>query len=151
LASSEVRQVSRRAREQWAQRDSTAVQAAGDVSDEHLPVRPPSPTTETVYGGASRQSGSPNQGTICRSCRLPIVGERYQCANCPSEPQAYNLVRTLVAYSKPFASLISIYTFSVPLVSGYRTPFMTPCTSSSSWIDLFTSLCKRHCLYYLYW
>lgn len=105
MASSEVRQVSRRAREQWAQRDSTVVRAAGDIMDENFPVRPPSPTTETVYGGATQRSSPLDHGTTCRSCRSPIVGERYQCANCPSEPQSYNLVRSPVTYKERLTHL----------------------------------------------
>ncbi|GHJ88425.1 hypothetical protein NliqN6_4827 [Naganishia liquefaciens] len=91
LATSEVRQVSRRAREQWAQRDSTVVRAASSIMDENLQVRPSSPTNETVYGGFSEGRHPLAHGSLCGSCRSPIVGKRYQCANCPSEPDPFNL------------------------------------------------------------
>jgi len=28
---------------------------------------------------------------VCKSCGVPIVGIRYQCLNCPSKPQSFNL------------------------------------------------------------
>jgi hypothetical protein len=93
LASSEVQQVSRRAREQWAQRDSTVILAAGDILDEGLGDRPVSPTNETAYGGPTFRRSPLDHGARCRACSRSIIGRRYQCANCPSEPEPYNLVR----------------------------------------------------------
>lgn len=143
LASSEVRQVSRRAREQWAQRDSTVVQAANDILDENFPVRPPSPTTETVYGGVTPQRIQINpldHRTACCSCRATIVGERYQCANCPTEPQPYDLVFDHVASQAVDSSDSQFDAISVRHVSVHHTQFTTPCMSSSNSIVPCSSL-----------
>ncbi len=63
-----------------------------------------SPTNETVYGGAASQPAqqrsninvmvrdSLDHGVQCRGCNEWIMGRRYQCANCPSDPVPYSLV-----------------------------------------------------------
>jgi hypothetical protein len=104
LANSEIAAVSRRARDRWLQQDSSAVTANGARS------RSQSPTNETIYaggGGTIRSGGSrpasrPPQrnaprdaldhGCRCNNCNEWIMGRRYQCANCPSEPESFNLV-----------------------------------------------------------
>jgi hypothetical protein len=103
LANSEIAAVSRRARDRWLQQDSSAV-TAGDARS-----RSQSPTNETIYaggGGTIRSGGSrpaprPPQrnaprdaldhGCRCNNCNEWIMGRRYQCANCPSEPESFNL------------------------------------------------------------
>lgn len=103
LANNEVEAVSRRARDRWYQQDSNTVAAA---SIHPGSSRSSSPTNETVYAGGTRHSGSspvppPRIDTArdaldhqirCNNCNEWIMGKRYQCANCPSDPVAYNLV-----------------------------------------------------------
>ena len=107
LANSEIAAVSRRARDRWLQQDSSAVTANGSRS------RSQSPTNETIYaggGGTIRSGGSrpaprPPQrnaprdaldhGCRCNNCNEWIMGRRYQCANCPSEPESFNLASHL--------------------------------------------------------
>jgi hypothetical protein len=85
--------------------------------------RSSSPTNETVYAAATSRgidaaSAATNEvqtiqtaqaaqvvsitardaldhGCRCRNCNEWIMGKRFQCANCPSEPEPYNLVRGL--------------------------------------------------------
>ncbi len=103
LASSEVEFVSRRARDRWTQRDFTAVSGGIETPITRTPARSPSPTNETVYGGGGQVASgrttanvmvrdSLDHGVQCRGCNEWIMGRRYQCANCPSEPVPYNLV-----------------------------------------------------------
>lgn len=63
--------------------------------------RSPSPTNETVYAPAANPRALPTpRDTLdhkmrCSHCSERILGRRYQCANCPSEPRGYNLVSLL--------------------------------------------------------
>ncbi len=118
LPSSEIEQVSRQARERWAQQDSSVVAAAGEILGSpsgrgagafsmerpgQERMRSASPTNETVYAGSAprrtsaRQAGgfvrdSLDHEVQCNGCQEWIMGKRYQCANCPSEPVPFNLV-----------------------------------------------------------
>ena len=118
LANSEIAAVSRRARDRWLQQDASAVSVIQSRS------RSASPTNETVYaGGGTVRSGvrsgvSANRvrqrtmipatprdpldhGCRCGNCNEWIMGRRYQCANCPSDPQAFNLVRLPIRVENP--------------------------------------------------
>ncbi|BEJ13657.1 hypothetical protein CspHIS471_0308310 [Cutaneotrichosporon sp. HIS471] len=115
LASSEVEVVSRRARDRWFQQDSSTVAATPSSRSSS-----PTIEVETVYApafrtsvrGPSPASGPPrtNQGRTtpraapvvgigdgldhnarCANCNEWIMGRRFQCANCPSDPIPYNL------------------------------------------------------------
>ncbi|OCF31344.1 hypothetical protein I317_01200 [Kwoniella heveanensis CBS 569] len=108
LPNHEVEAVSRRARDRWFHQDRTVATAAsfGQVNDE---TRSSSPTNDTVYAPTiSRVRGpsplpppsqviniptrdSLDHGVRCGNCNEWIMGKRYQCANCPSLPQAFNL------------------------------------------------------------
>ncbi|KAK8843444.1 hypothetical protein IAR55_007101 [Kwoniella newhampshirensis] len=111
LPSSEVEAVSRRARDRWFQQDRTVAVGRRSTGNDATSSRSSSPTNETVYAPtatASRHSGpAPNvppsqvvyvttrdaldHGVRCGNCREWIMGRRYQCANCPSDPEGYNL------------------------------------------------------------
>lgn len=119
LASAEVELVSRRARDRWFQQDSTTV-AASFSPDPGASSRSSSPTNETIYAGTTTPAANGNttpvsnggttgvlprpvlnivtrdaldHGARCGSCNEWIMGKRFQCANCPSDPVPYNLVR----------------------------------------------------------
>lgn len=118
LATQQVQRISHRAREQWTHQDSNHVASVPPIErvDETSreprrietphPLRSPSPTNETVYGGpgqrvevsnAARRStarqNSLDHAVPCDACQSRVMGVRYQCANCPSDPVGYNLVR----------------------------------------------------------
>ncbi|KAK4688499.1 hypothetical protein P7C73_g1605, partial [Tremellales sp. Uapishka_1] len=108
LESAEVELVSRRARDRWFQQDLNTVAAARPQSGGSS--RSSSPTNETIYAGGQSQAPS-NQNTSvvslpirdaldhgvrCRNCNEWIMGRRFQCANCPSDPVAYNLYKSRV-------------------------------------------------------
>lgn len=98
--------MSRRARDRWFQQDSSTVAAAASQSS-----RSSSPTidAETVYapppagGPAPSVTSTTTRATVltvrddldhnarCANCNEWIMGRRYQCANCPSSPEPYNL------------------------------------------------------------
>jgi hypothetical protein len=115
LASNEVEVVSRRARDRWFQQDSSTVAAAPSSRSSS-----PTIEAETVYAPALRSSvrggQSPSLGqrasqgrttprtapvvgirdgldhnARCANCNEWIMGRRFQCANCPSDPVPYNL------------------------------------------------------------
>jgi hypothetical protein len=119
LANSEIAAVSRRARDRWLQQDSSAVTANGARS------RSQSPTNETIYagggGGTIRSGGSRprariqqrdaprdplDHGCRCNNCNEWIMGRRYQCANCPSEPESFNLVSPTTLWTVPANSIV---------------------------------------------
>ncbi|CAK9783383.1 unnamed protein product [Cutaneotrichosporon oleaginosum] len=113
LASNEVEVVSRRARDRWYHQDLSAVAEAPSSHSSS-----PTIDAETVYAPALRSSvrGGPSpaansrQGRStprnlqvvnirdgldhnarCANCNEWIMGRRFQCANCPSDPVPYNL------------------------------------------------------------
>ncbi|WVQ81455.1 hypothetical protein IAT38_003579 [Cryptococcus sp. DSM 104549] len=116
LPSQEVEAVSRRARDRWFLQDRT-VAAAGTHPDgrsassrsSHSRSSSPSGDADTVYAPtttARAREPSPlppsqiinvttrdalDHGVRCGSCNEWIMGRRYQCANCPSDPVGYNL------------------------------------------------------------
>ncbi|WVO18309.1 hypothetical protein L204_106024 [Cryptococcus depauperatus] len=107
LPSSEIEAVSRRARDRWIQQDRTV--ATAGFHQHTLFTRSPSPSgdTSTLYAPtAGRRAASPlppsqiihittrdvlDHGVRCGNCSEWIVGKRYQCANCPSDPVGFNL------------------------------------------------------------
>jgi hypothetical protein len=124
LANNEIAAVSRRARDRWLQQDSTALTANGRARS-----RSQSPTNETIYagggGGTIRSSGSRpvpralqrtaprdalDHGCRCNNCNEWIMGRRYQCANCPSDPESFNLVShpksQILMYSALYARFV---------------------------------------------
>nr|XP_031862268.1 uncharacterized protein CI109_002233 [Kwoniella shandongensis]KAA5529340.1 hypothetical protein CI109_002233 [Kwoniella shandongensis] len=106
LPSSEIEAVSRRARDRWFHQDRGVAVASSET-----PLsRSSSPTNDTVYAPtapALRDAGTPtpsringittstrdvlDHGMRCVNCNEWIMGKRYQCANCPSNPDGYNL------------------------------------------------------------
>lgn len=119
LATAEVEAVSRRARDRWFQQDSSTVAAAATTSMSSRSSSP-TIDTETVYApgggrglghvsgrGSTPSATSATSGTTratvltirddldhnarCANCNEWIMGRRYQCANCPSDPHPYNL------------------------------------------------------------
>lgn len=74
-----------------------------------------------------------DHGCRCRNCNEWIMGKRFQCANCPSEPEPYNLVRGLQT-SRTVYQPCSALTRppSAPSASSGRTGSTTPATCSSS-------------------
>ncbi|OCF60275.1 hypothetical protein L486_02955 [Kwoniella mangroviensis CBS 10435] len=99
----QVDDVSRRARDRWFHQDRTM--ATGTMSgDGETSSRSSSPTNDTVYAptAARNPAISPprlavttrdalDHGLKCGNCHEWIMGRRFQCANCPSDPEGYNL------------------------------------------------------------
>ena len=147
LGHNEVEAVSRRARDRWIQRDSTAVAEASRAGSIRVPsLRSPSPTGETVYAGSQgRQVPNgyhpPSQVNVsanialagrqaldhrikCSECHEWIVGQRYQCANCTSEPEAFNLVRPSpdVSGSSLFTDVCTVLDLRSQIFPSPRSP-----------------------------
>ena len=148
LATNEVEAVSRRARDRWFHQDSNTVAAAVSSPRPPSSSRSSSPTNETVYaGGTSRANESSpippgrvvnittrdalDHGVRCNNCNEWIMGRRYQCANCPSEPEAYNLVRGCPLCRCRIVRPAHTHT-SARYASFALTASTTPGTSSSS-------------------
>ncbi|OWZ68671.1 hypothetical protein AYX14_00879 [Cryptococcus neoformans] len=114
LPTSEVEAVSRRARDRWFQQDRTVATSGGDplVSSLSQPYhsRSSSPIGDnsTLYAPTATRvrNASPlppsqivnvsqrdalDHGVRCGNCNEWIMGRRYQCANCPSDPVGFNL------------------------------------------------------------
>jgi hypothetical protein len=133
ITSSEVDTVSRLARERWLSRDS-AFTSTRSLNNTRLPrPRSTSPTNETVYADPTRNAVTVlaaaealDHGCRCNGCSAWIRGKRYQCANCPSDPVAYNLVRRSIAIRTFHSSC------SAPLVKSTRIACITLCIPSSS-------------------
>ncbi|WWC64178.1 uncharacterized protein I303_106786 [Kwoniella dejecticola CBS 10117] len=106
ISSHEVDAVSRRARDRWLQQDRTVAVSGPDPfqDDAGGSSRSSSPTNDTVYAPTADRNGAATQQVIgvttpdaldhgmkCGNCHQWIMGRRYQCANCPSEPEGFNL------------------------------------------------------------
>nr|XP_019047774.1 hypothetical protein I302_04391 [Kwoniella bestiolae CBS 10118]OCF26704.1 hypothetical protein I302_04391 [Kwoniella bestiolae CBS 10118] len=103
ISSTQVDAVSRRARDRWFQQDRTV--AAGTISgDGEASSRSSSPTNDTVYAPTTNRDRLQTPPTVaittrdaldhalrCGNCNEWIMGRRFQCANCPSDPEGYNL------------------------------------------------------------
>ncbi|WWC91357.1 uncharacterized protein L201_006300 [Kwoniella dendrophila CBS 6074] len=110
ISSHEVDAVSRRARDRWFQQDRTVTASISSpfVGDGETSSRSSSPTNDTVYAPTTSRhrdvAAPPPQQIInvtsrdaldhnlkCGNCTEWIMGRRFQCANCPSDPEGYNL------------------------------------------------------------
>ncbi|WRT68905.1 uncharacterized protein IL334_005887 [Kwoniella shivajii] len=111
ISSNEVDAVSRKARERWFQQDrSMTNNNLNPFADdgETTSSRSSSPTNNTIYAPTSVRNRDPSpvpprqvvnvttrdaldHNLRCGNCNEWIMGRRYQCANCPSDPQGYNL------------------------------------------------------------
>ncbi|KIY49918.1 hypothetical protein FISHEDRAFT_40294 [Fistulina hepatica ATCC 64428] len=90
LDTARLRVASRRALHMWT-RDAANLGQPISLSKANSVV---SSYTRTVIGSSSRRTNSieaMEHHINCDGCGEPIVGARYQCANCPSSPTAYNL------------------------------------------------------------
>lgn len=122
-----------------------------------------------AMGGSSMPSQSENHGVRCDGCTTVslslflftsdliihlsmqyILGARFQCANCPSKPKAYNLVCTIILINQ---GVSLTYPCSVMGVRVGRTYCMILCMSSSNCQDGSTNPlsltlgCCLNCLY----
>ncbi|KAK0202723.1 hypothetical protein DFS33DRAFT_1342403 [Desarmillaria ectypa] len=86
LETNEVRTASRRAIHLWTGRDAQHAIHAGSPSKASSVV---SGYSRTVVG--TSHANESEHDHLCNGCARPIVGVRYQCANCPSKPRSYNL------------------------------------------------------------
>ncbi|WVO22726.1 uncharacterized protein IAS62_004060 [Cryptococcus decagattii] len=113
LPTSEIEAVSRRARDRWFQQDRTVATSGGDPISSlsrsyHSRSSSPAGDNSTLYAPtairARDPSPSPSSQTVnvsqrdaldhgvrCGNCNEWIMGRRYQCANCPSDPVGFNL------------------------------------------------------------
>ncbi|WWC73241.1 uncharacterized protein I206_107207 [Kwoniella pini CBS 10737] len=110
ISSHEVDAVSRRARDRWFRQDRTMAVNQPDPfrDDAGGSSRSSSPTNDTVYAPTAERHGESqpmatqqvinvttpdalDHGLKCGNCHQWIMGRRYQCANCPSDPEGYNL------------------------------------------------------------
>ncbi|KIK61657.1 hypothetical protein GYMLUDRAFT_199189 [Collybiopsis luxurians FD-317 M1] len=86
MANSKVEMVSRKAKNLWS-RDPANINRSKAKSEISY--------ARTVIGiGNMRASDPPpneDHGIACSACRKPIIGVRYQCANCPAPESGYNL------------------------------------------------------------
>jgi hypothetical protein len=169
LASSEVDQVARQARDRWYHQDSTltATASRSSLDRTHTPPRPlreipnyparpvrsnrsTSPDGGTVYAGSQvqlratreatragevsgRGGNTGDHGMRCSGCGERIVGTRYQCANCPSEPEGYSLVSEPGWGGDRYELMCS-----VRRARSGRLGSMIPDMCFSDWIDLWT-------------
>ncbi|KAK0189054.1 hypothetical protein F5146DRAFT_1057778 [Armillaria mellea] len=86
LETNEVQTASRRAIHLWTGRDAQHAIYAGSPSKASSVV---SGYSRTVVG--TSHANESEHDHLCNGCARPIVGVRYQCANCPSKPRSYNL------------------------------------------------------------
>ncbi|KAJ6519119.1 hypothetical protein C8R45DRAFT_950302 [Mycena sanguinolenta] len=91
LETDEVQIASRRAIHLWQGRDAASVGVG------HQPQKPSkagsviSSYARTVIGSGPRLPPDEDHHIFCHGCGNNIVGNRYQCANCPSQPQGFSL------------------------------------------------------------
>ncbi|ODN91441.1 hypothetical protein L198_05957 [Cryptococcus wingfieldii CBS 7118] len=108
LPSSEVEAVSRRARDRWFQQDRTVATSAATPFEPSSRSSSPSGDHSTVYAPTATRDRGPSpippsqiinvtqrdaldHGIRCGNCTEWIMGRRYQCAGCPSDPAGFNL------------------------------------------------------------
>ncbi|KAF7798026.1 hypothetical protein EIP86_009238 [Pleurotus ostreatoroseus] len=92
----ELKSASKRAQQLW-QRDNTEEPTRSRRNSMY------SAYARTVMGVASSADASTfgglAHGLRCKRCNMPIIGIRYQCANCPSKPEPYSLCAECEAHS----------------------------------------------------
>ncbi|KAJ3559617.1 hypothetical protein NM688_g233 [Phlebia brevispora] len=90
LPTEELQSASRRAQQLWGQ-DAATIEGIPRSRRTSLY----SSYARTVLGSVSTVNASVGGGLAhgmrCKRCNLPIVGVRFQCANCPSKPEPYSL------------------------------------------------------------
>ncbi|KAF7373269.1 Kinase-like protein [Mycena sanguinolenta] len=97
LETDEVQIASRRGIHLWQGRDAASVG--------HQPQKPSkagsviSSYARTVIGSGPRLPPDEDHHIICHGCGNNIVGTRYQCANCPSQPQGFSLCKECEEHS----------------------------------------------------
>ncbi|KAJ6581877.1 hypothetical protein B0H19DRAFT_1116820 [Mycena capillaripes] len=97
LETDEVQTASRRAIHLWQGRDAASVG--------HQPPKPSKASSvvssyaRTVIGSGTRLPPDEDHHTFCHGCGKNIVGVRYQCANCPSQPQGFSLCANCETHS----------------------------------------------------
>ncbi|KAJ4000816.1 hypothetical protein F5050DRAFT_282459 [Lentinula boryana] len=83
LPYNKIQSVSRKARTLWSN-GAEHSKAASEISS----------YARTVIGTGNMHTSEPineDHGIACNSCKKPISGVRYQCANCPAPQSGYNL------------------------------------------------------------
>ncbi|RDB23655.1 hypothetical protein Hypma_009170 [Hypsizygus marmoreus] len=97
LETAELKNASQRAFDLWTGRDAASV---GLSIPRSKPSSVVSSYARTVVGSGSRHTQDPDDHHLfCNGCSKPIIGIRYQCANCASSPRAYNLCQDCEAWS----------------------------------------------------
>ncbi|KAF5377789.1 hypothetical protein D9757_008077 [Collybiopsis confluens] len=85
-----VQSVSRKAATDWAGNPANVNRAGKYKAKSEI-----SSYARTVIGIGSMHTSEPalneDHGIACSACRKPIIGVRYQCANCPAPDDGYNL------------------------------------------------------------
>ncbi|OBZ73842.1 ZZ-type zinc finger-containing protein P35G2.11c [Grifola frondosa] len=101
MSSTELQVITQKAKTRWSASDSENVQRMSLRSRRNSLVSSYS-QSQTILGSGSRGPASTvdsvtvlddssAHGMRCDGCAQPIIGERYQCANCPSAPKAFSL------------------------------------------------------------
>ncbi|KAF8967728.1 hypothetical protein BDZ97DRAFT_1802982 [Flammula alnicola] len=91
LETTELQNASRRALHLWTGRDAASVGFSAPRSKAESEIS----YARTMVGSGSNRDGlshSPDDHRLfCNGCGHLIIGTRYQCAHCPSQPSAYSL------------------------------------------------------------
>ncbi|KAK7025051.1 hypothetical protein R3P38DRAFT_2708071 [Favolaschia claudopus] len=90
LETDEVQTASRRAIHLWQGRDAASV-GSQDMKKPSKASSVVSSYARTVIGSGTRPPSKDDHRIFCHGCGNNIVGVRYQCANCPSQPQGFSL------------------------------------------------------------
>jgi len=123
----------------WRSRDAGVA-----ISSSHALAQSDAMYAQTVIQGAKTILTPPatrdDHQIPCNHCGQTIFGTRYQCAHCPSYPTAYNLVNTI---DVPVMSVWTDFPASARIARRDHGQSMTPCTSSSSSLDLCNALLNQ--------
>ncbi|KAH0582797.1 hypothetical protein H2248_010706 [Termitomyces sp. 'cryptogamus'] len=160
LEMQELESASRRAINLWTGGDAASVglsvswPKAGSVVSSYA---------RTIVGNVSRHAPTHDHRLLCSNCGLAIIGIRYQCANCPSSPRAYNLCenceqRSYIVHDpmhiffklprpvhKPIEDLFPMVPILYQMPVGPQSPFMDT-TEPAAYLNNLkhaSSLCDR--------
>ena len=96
MSTADLQNTSQMAIRLWTGRDAAVAQAGSVNGRARRNSLGESAYSHTVLGTGPRVKVDcieDDHGLLCDGCAQPIVGVRYQCANCPSYPKSTSLVR----------------------------------------------------------
>ncbi|KAJ7066389.1 hypothetical protein C8F01DRAFT_1052447 [Mycena amicta] len=121
LETDEVEMASRRANYLWQGRDAASVGLQPLLAPKANSVI--SGYSRTVVGGGTRLPPETDHHMYCNGCGGNITGVRYQCANCPSQPQCVSLCGNCEAHSYTLHDPSHVF-FKLP--RPVRRPLVSP-------------------------